>query len=218
VDYRHRVVEVDQPWRQAGYCVVDLETTGLDPRRDDIVSVGAVPVVDGRVVVGRAIYRLVGNPRQLRDASVVVHGLRPADLAGAPPWEETVDELLVALTGSVLVAHAAWIETGFLERGLRRRRVRAPRYVVDTAALARATGVVPSGLPGEPALEALARRLGLPAHEPHNALGDAMMTAEVFLALTARLEGEASLTAWDLVQTSDRHRWAGPRALGAARR
>jgi len=204
--YRHHVLDLDQPWRRVEYCVVDLETTGLDLRRDDIVSYGAVPVVDGRVVTGAGRYQLVRNPDRLGPGSMVVHSLRPADLAGAPAWEDTVDALLVALTGRVLVAHAAWIEQAFLERALKCRRVHPPRYVVDTAALARALGLAPLGESVEPSLEGLANRLGLPGHTPHHALGDALTTAEVFLALTSHLPDEETLTARDLVHLSDRYR------------
>jgi DNA polymerase-3 subunit epsilon len=215
LEYRHSVIDLDQPWRATSYCVVDLETTGLDLRRDEIVSYGAVPIDDGRIVAGSTRSSLVANAHRLRPTSIVVHGLRPVDLADAPSWEDVVDDLLLALTGRVLVAHAAWVETAFLGRGLRTRRVRAPRYVVDTAALARAAGLASPAGPAEPSLEGLARRLGLPPHAPHDALGDALTTAEVFLALTARLPGEGSLTARDLVQVSERHRLVGRRARSA---
>jgi DNA polymerase-3 subunit epsilon len=206
VDYRHRVIDVDQPWRSAEYCVIDLETTGLDLHRDEIISYGAVPVIEGRIIAGAAVYQLVRNPGRLSPASMVVHSLLPADLADAPSWEATVDTLLTALTGRVLVAHAAWVEEAFLGRGLKCRKVSPPQYVVDTAALARASGMAPRGEAVEPSLEGLAKALRLPGHAPHHALGDALMTAEVFLALTSHLPNEETLTARDLVHLSERYR------------
>lgn len=197
-------VRLDQPWRSARYCAVDLETTGLDLRRDEIVSFGAVSIDAGRVIVESSIYRLVRGPDQISPAAIAVHSLRQADLADAPPWDESVDLLLEALTGRVLVAHAAWVERAFLRRAFQARRVPVPRTVIDTAALARAAGMAAVGASAEPSLERLARDLGLPGHEPHHALGDALTTAEVFLALSTRLDAKAPQTARSLASASRR--------------
>ena len=161
--YAATAVHPDQTWRSASYCAVDLETTGLDLRRDTIVSFGSVGIDGGRVIAGSSVYRLVRGPTQVSPDAIAVHSLRPADLADAPPWEDSVDLLLQALTGRVLVAHAAWVERAFLRRAFRTRRVPPPRAVVDTAALARSAGLVAVGASAEPSLEFLARSLGLPA-------------------------------------------------------
>jgi DNA polymerase III subunit epsilon len=192
-------VRLDQPWRSAGYCAVDLETTGLDLDHDTIVSIGAVRVDGGRVIAGSSIYHLVGGAARASPQAIAVHTLRPADLADAPPLRDSIDDLLESLTGRVLVAHAAWIERAFLRRAFRLRRVSPPRVVVDTAALARAAGLADPGAAAEPSLEALAGALGLPPHAPHHALGDALTTAEVFLALTARLDASSPQTVRSLV-------------------
>jgi DNA polymerase III subunit epsilon len=202
--YAATTVRLDQAWRSASYCAVDLETTGLDLRRDMIVSFGSVGIDGGRVIAGSSIYRLVGGRRHVSPDAIAVHALRPADLADAPPWEESVDLLLTALTGRVLVAHAAWVERAFLRRAFRTRRVPPPRTIVDTAALARSAGVAAVGASAEPSLELLARDLGLPVHEPHHALGDALTTAEVFLALSTRLDAVAPQTVGSLVSASRR--------------
>jgi DNA polymerase III subunit epsilon len=202
--YAAATVNLDQPWRAASYCAVDLETTGLDLSRDRIVSFGSVGIDGGRVIAGSSIYRLVGGPKHVSPDAIAVHALRPADLADAPPWEESVDLLLKALTGRVLVAHAAWVERAFLRRAFRTQRVPPPGAIVDTAALARSAGLAPVGASAEPSLEFLARDLGLPVHEPHHALGDALTTAEVFLALSTRLDVDAAQTVGSLVSASRR--------------
>jgi DNA polymerase-3 subunit epsilon len=202
--YARAAVRLDQPWRSAGYCAVDLETTGLDLRRDVIISFGAVGIVGGRVIARSSVYRLVGGADHVPPAAMAVHALRPADLADAPTWEESADLLLHALTGRVLVAHAAWVERAFLRRAFRALRVPAPRIFIDTAALARCAGLAPMGAAGEPSLEVLAHDLGLPVHEPHHALGDALTTAEVFLALATRLDRRTPQTVGSLVSASRR--------------
>ena len=72
------------PWREAAFCVVDLEATGLDPRRDAIVAWSAVPVDGGRVVLAGAREGLARPPGEVPAESIRIHGLRELDLAGAP--------------------------------------------------------------------------------------------------------------------------------------
>jgi DNA polymerase III subunit epsilon len=195
-------------WREAEFCVVDVETTGLDLDHDDIVSYGAALVIGGRIPCGRLVYRLVRPSRPVSAGALTVHGLRTADLAEAPPIVDRLDEVIDLLSGRVLVAHAAWVERAFLARVLRRHGHRPGRAVVDTAALLRACRLADSATGIEPNLEAAARRLGLPVHTPHHALGDAFTTAQLFLALATRLEhGRARhpLTVRDLCAISRHH-------------
>lgn len=195
---------IDLPWREAEYVVVDLETTGLHLRRDDIVSYGAVPVSQGRARPGSHVYGLVRPRRELSETSITVHGLRAVDLADAPPLEDCVRRLADLLTGRVLVAHAAWVEQAFLNRAFGEYGVRLEGPIVDTAALAREARVALAGAEGEPSLERLARGLRLPVHTPHHALGDALTTAGVFLALVSRLDRQDPQTVKNLQSISRR--------------
>lgn len=195
---------LDLPWREAEYVVVDLETTGLHLRRDDIVSYGAVPVRQGRVRVAERVYGLVRPRRELSESSIVVHGLRAVDLVQAPPPADCVDRLVGLLAGRVLVAHAAWVEQAFLTRAFAEHGARLEGPIVDTAALARQARVALAGSEAEPSLERLARGLRLPVHAPHHALGDALTTAGVFLALAHRLDRDEPQTVKSLQSISRR--------------
>src|SRR5689334_14392273 len=175
------------PWREAAFAVVDLETSGLDPRHDEMIAWAVVPVDEGRIELAAARDGLVRPERPPAADTVRVHGLRPADLAAGASLDEAADALLEALSGRILVAHAAWVERRFLGAALRRRGARLRGGVVDTLALGRLhlldrDGVIPSPLP----LERLAAELGLPVHRRHTAPGDALTTAQVFLALASR--------------------------------
>jgi DNA polymerase-3 subunit epsilon len=87
------------------------------------------------------------------------------------------------------VAHAAWVERAFLRRPLRALGARLPRRMIDTALLWRLLCILRGdGDPGWCALSAVADGLGLPAHRPHVAEGDALTTAQAFLALATHLE------------------------------
>lgn len=173
-------------WRSARFAIVDLETTGLDPRRDEVLSFAMVPIERGRIVAGGTVTGLVRPANAPPASSIEIHGLRAADLAAAPPAPEALAPLAAALRGRVAVAHAAWVERDFLRPRLGSS---LPRRFVDTAVLWRALCIARGeGDPGWCSLSALAAALELPAHRPHVAEGDALTTAQAFLALATHLE------------------------------
>lgn len=198
---------LDRAWRDVEYCVVDVESTGLDLRHDQLISFGSVAVRAGRLCLETAVYTDVRPGRRVSTDAVGMHGLRDQDLDAAPELSEVVDRIVAELDDRVLVAHAAWVERAFLKRALRSGGRRLNAAVIDTAALLRAAGLARSGTGFEPDVEAMAEQLGLCVHTPHHALGDALTTAEVFLAVVSRLERalDLPLTAYDLVDLSRRH-------------
>ena len=145
------------PWRLARFVVVDLETTGLDPRSDEVLSFAAVPVEGGRILAGATVTGLV-RPRSAPPASSIeIHGLRAADLAAAPRGREAFAPLAAALEGRILVAHAAWVERDFLRPRLRSLGFTLTRRIIDTAVLWRALRVARGdGDPGFCSLSAVA--------------------------------------------------------------
>ncbi|HTW41762.1 MAG TPA: exonuclease domain-containing protein [Solirubrobacteraceae bacterium] len=205
---RTRLPRGRTPWREARYCAVDLELSGLDPKRHEIVSYGAVPIEDGRVQLGAAVHGRVRPRGAISEAAAQVHGIRAADLADAPPLEDAIDPLLGALAGRVPVAHVAAIERGFLRPALRRLGVRLRRPMIDTSVL----GLVwlyerDGSAPRHTSLSALADTLGLPAHRPHDALGDALTTAQAFVALAAHLDARRAETVRSLISAERRLDW-----------
>ena len=124
------------PWRQARFCVIDLELTGLDPAVDSIVSFAALQIAGGRLRLSDLRYQLVRPARMPDPDTIRIHGLRSSDLAEAPTVAEALDGLLEALTGNALVAHVASIEKSFLEAALGTHGLRLSNPVIDTAALA----------------------------------------------------------------------------------
>ncbi|MGO9319442.1 MAG: exonuclease domain-containing protein [Solirubrobacteraceae bacterium] len=177
------------PWRDASYCAVDLELTGLDPREHEIVSFGAVPIEQGRVQLGSAVHGRVRPLRPISESAIRVHGLRAADLADAPPLDVAIDPLLAVMAGRIPVVHVAAIERGFLRPALRRQGVRLRGPMIDTSVL----GLVwlherDGNGPRRVSLAELTAALGLPSHHPHDAVGDALTTAQVFIALATHLD------------------------------
>ena len=197
----------DAPWRDVDFTVIDLETTGLDPSSDEIISFGTVTVAAGRVRLDDARYELV-RPERMPDADTIrIHGLREADLVDAPPLPERLDEVLEALTGRALVAHVAAVERAFLRAALSARGLDLRNPWVDTAALDRVLRRRRGSDPAENdtiGLSDLAKSLGLPVHRPHHADGDALTTAQAFIALATHLESsEDPLTLRSLTRMSE---------------
>jgi DNA polymerase-3 subunit epsilon len=184
-----RLPPEDTHWRDAAYCVVDIETTGLDLQRDEIISYAAIPIDQARIQVGAAIEGLARPHRLPERETIVVHGILPSDLRDAPAAEEAAERLQEALTGRIMVAHSAWVERGFLKRVFRRTGVRFREPVIDTHDVGRLALFLRSNrLPPAISLTTLATALGLPVHRPHHAMGDALTTAQVFLAAASILD------------------------------
>jgi DNA polymerase-3 subunit epsilon len=193
------------PWREAGWCAVDLELTGLEPDEHEIISFGAIPIEGGRVQLQAAVEGLARPVGELSEASIRVHGIRAADLARAPRLADAIGPLLGAITGRLLVVHTAAVERAFLGRALRARGLRLRSPLIDTEVLGRVwlrerDGHAPPSL----SLGDLAAALGLPADRPHEALGDALTTAQVFIALAAHLDALHAETVGGLANASRR--------------
>jgi DNA polymerase III subunit epsilon len=203
------------PWRDARWCAVDLELTGLDPRKDDIIAIGAVPIERGRVMLGQAFYTLVRTVKRSGHGAILVHRLRVDDLADAPPLDEAIELLLGLLAGSVPVFHTAAVERTFLGRLLVRRGVRLPP-AADTEILGQEWMRARDGsAPPRLTLVRLASALHQRAEAPHHALGDALTTATAFIALASRLDAIEPQTVGSLVRAGERA--AAARRLGPGR-
>jgi DNA polymerase-3 subunit epsilon len=137
--------------------------------------------------------------------SILIHGLRSRDLIGAPTLAEALGGLLESLAGRVMVAHFAAIEEAFIGAAFRGSGIRLVNPIVDTAALgAELFRLRGRGPPGPFGLAQLAQALGLPVHRPHEADGDALTTAQVFLALAAHLDGFSPQTVGSMERLSCR--------------
>ncbi len=179
-------------WRDVPYSVMDVETTGLNPRRDALLAIGLVDIDEGRIRMERRWYSLVHPPDNIpiNPDAIRVHQLLPQDLEHAPSLEEVIPAMLQRITGRVLVVHVADIDIGFLRQAMQRLYGVEPRGpAIDTARLAwhfqrHQRLITGSESEQEPALQlrALAESVGLPVYPEHNAFNDALTTAQLFLA------------------------------------
>jgi DNA polymerase III subunit epsilon len=204
VDYaRASVSPTDLPWRQASWCAVDLELTGLNPRKDRIISIGAVPIEGGRVLLGKGLYTLVRTTKRSEVGALLVHKLRAPDLIDAPPIDQALDALFGVLAGRVPVFHTAAVEQAFLSKLFARRGVQLPA-AADTEVLGRLWRLRRAGsAPPSLALAKLSTELGIAPEVPHHALADALTTAQAFVALATHLDIDETQTVGTLVAAGD---------------
>ncbi len=184
-------------WDVPVYWALDLETGGLDARTDPIISVGMVPIRAGVIRVGEAFSTLVRpDPgRPIRPESVRAHQLLAGDLRKSPPLGAVLQEVDRRLADGVLLVHNRGIDIPFLKGGHGRTGLKWPRpRVVDTVDLIvkaanRRRFLQPEGgaMPSLNLSEAR-RAHGLPDYEAHDALIDAVSTAELFLVLRQVLQ------------------------------
>ncbi|MBU0490839.1 MAG: UvrD-helicase domain-containing protein [Chloroflexi bacterium] len=163
---------------QARFVVYDIETTGLDADRHEIIEIGALTVDRGETV-GQPFHTLVRPVQRIPAAASKIHGLTDADVRDAPPIESVLPAFLRYMGDVTLVGHnAVRFDNVFLNRALRRvLRRRLINPCLDTLELARRLLSQ-----GPYALDALAERLGLP-EAPHRALADAEVERDLLLAL-----------------------------------
>lgn len=170
---------------------IDLETTGLDPTDDRILSIGFVPVDGDSIVLSGAQHVLIcPDEASSVGASATFHGITDDALTAGMSLREALEITLAALQGQVLLAHYAQVEVEFITRACQQVFGAAPVFpVADTMQLGHDLvlhrhGAVPRG---SLRLWALRRSFGLPTYKAHHALGDALACAELYLALAAEL-------------------------------
>lgn len=169
------------------YICIDLETTGLNPKTDRIIEIGAVKIENGEQT---GTFETFVNPgRQLEERIVDLTGIRDEDLAGAPRIEEVLPELLAFMEEHVLLGHSVLFDYSFLKKAAVNQKLTFERKGVDTLKIAR------KYLPKleSRSLDFLCGHYGIP-HRAHRALEDARATVALYRKL---LEGFFREETWE---------------------
>ncbi len=195
--YAAAAPSAETPVCDAPLLAMDVETTGLDPVRDGIVSIGLVPMDLQRIRASQSRHWLL-KPRVALDAqSVTIHGITDSQIHQAPDLLDILEELLTEMAGRVMVVHCRDIERQFLDQALRSRIGEGIEFpVIDTMELearlhrGHRTSLLDRLRRRRPPRESIRladsrRRYGLPRYRAHHALTDAVSSAELLQAQIA---------------------------------
>ena len=168
---------------------VDCETTGLDRRRDEIISIGAVRIVGDRILTSEALSLLVRPSRAISADSVRVHRLRERDVAQGLAPEEAMHRLLRFIGARPLVGYYLEFDVAMLERILLPMAgVPLPQERIEVSALYhdfkfRQLRGHEQDRNIDLRFDTLMHDLGLPRRDAHDALNDAVMAGLAFVKL-----------------------------------
>ncbi len=119
--YDAGIVAAETPLSEVQFVALDLETTGLDPAKNEIVSIGLVPFTLSRIYCREAKHWIVKPRKPLDDESVVFHGITHSDVSDAPDLKRILEEVLASLEGKIVVVHYRRIERDFIDAAIKNR-------------------------------------------------------------------------------------------------
>jgi len=194
-----------RPLAELAYTVFDTETTGLDPSAgDEIIAIGAVRIVNGRLLRHELFDQLIDPRRSIAPESVRIHGITSEMVVGQPTIDRVLPGFHRFTEDTVLVAHNAAFDMRFLQLKEEVTGVRFTQPVLDTLLLSE---VLHPNIK-EHRLEAISERLGINIVGRHTALGDAIVTGEVFLRMVPLLVERGIRTLGEAREASQRTHFA----------
>lgn len=198
--YEAGVPDLEKPLNEAKLVSLDIETTGLDPSQDDIVSIGLVDFNLKGIRLNSACYWLAKPHGPLTAESVAIHEITHSEIQDAPRLSSFLDEVLDAIAGKMVVIHCAAIERPFLYEAAMKHYGEPLLFpMLDTMAIEATVIHKPwwqrFGRQPSLRLDSCRQRYSLPRYRAHQALMDAVSCAELFQAQAAHhLEKEQLLS------------------------
>lgn len=203
-DFYLSPLSLDVDYRHCPMVALDLETSGLNPIEDSILSIGLINIDEGEIILDSAWHQLVRPGHALNAENVLIHQLTDDHLADAPTLMTILPELLQRLSGRVLIAHHAQMEIGFLDQACRQIYAQAfYQPCIDTEVLGRRQqrGAHDEMQANQLRLANLRQKYALPAIKSHHALNDALAAAELMLVQAAHIAGKRPLAVRHLLKS-----------------
>ena len=178
----------EQAYSKTTFTVFDTETTGFDFKKDRMLSIGAVKVYDNKIRISEVFERYI-QQEHFNPDTVKIHGILKSEDTNAAE-EDILKEFLVYIENSVLVAHHAYFDVTMINEALKRRGLpKLKNKVLDTGRLYAKSRINSQFIDREKnySLDELADVFQIPKKDRHTAVGDAYITALVFLKTVTKL-------------------------------
>ncbi len=195
----------DRPLDEYDFVVLDTELTGLNVKKDEIVTIGALQVSEMRIDMEKSFYFCACPTRDVPKQSIVIHGITPSEAQKAPPLREALQGLLDFCGNAIIVGHNINLDMSVINRELKKEfggELHNP--CIDTMRLARVyreghwMGAYECYEEYSYNLRKLSREFGLPLFTEHNAFTDALQTAYLFIYLVHKMQETSTWTLKDL--------------------
>ncbi|TEW56771.1 3'-5' exonuclease [Psychromonas sp. RZ22] len=199
--YQYLLAQLNKPILKTNLLALDIEMTGLEPKKDQIVSIGIIPIIDSQIRPKFAQYKLIKIQGSVGQ-SATIHGILDKDLTNALTIEEALLWLFEQCQDKVLVAHHAPLDLQFLQQALLTTQQRPHAlFAIDTLNIdkqrqQRKQQVLKTG---SLRLNACRERYNLPIYNAHNALTDALACAELLLAQLSKIGKLEEITVGQLL-------------------
>jgi DNA polymerase-3 subunit epsilon len=167
------------------YVCFDCETTGLNPKVDDIISIGAVVIKKSRVITSKKFERFIKPQRNLSVDSIKIHHIRDCDLNSATELDHSIKEFLEFIGNRPLVGYYLEFDMSMINKYIKRSiGITLPNRQIEVSALYfdYKIGFIPQANV-DLRFETILKDLDLPIAKNHDALNDAIMTALIFIKL-----------------------------------
>ena len=178
-----------EPYNENEYVCFDCETTGLNPKIDDIISIGAVIIKDNKILASKKFERFIKPKTKLQADSIKIHQIRECDLEDAKDIEEVITDFIDFISNRPLVGYYLEFDIAMVNKYIKPALgINLPNEQIEVSALYydKVIGTIPQGNV-DLRFDSIMKNLNLPRFGQHDALNDAIMSAMMFLKLKKHL-------------------------------
>ncbi len=170
------------------YVVFDTETTGLNPKNDEILSIGAVKIKDNKILTSQTFEVYIKNSCEISSKSIEIHRIRPCDLEDAKTTEVAIKEFLNFIGSRPLIGYYLEFDINMINKYTKPMLgINLPNRMIEVSEIYfdKTIELIPQGNI-DLRFDTILKKCNVPDMGAHNAVNDAIMTAMIYLKLTKK--------------------------------